>query len=54
MVKETYPMLKECKDINFIGKHGSTISWQERQRCCRGEVFVGNVILKLYEVSAQP
>ena len=49
LVKETMPLLKECKDINFIGcieareipKGGADVI------VC--EAFVGNVILKLYE-----
>ncbi|MCR5823339.1 MAG: phosphate acyltransferase PlsX [Lachnospiraceae bacterium] len=49
LVKETYPLLKECKDINFIG----SIEAREIPNgyadviVCEG--FVGNVILKLYE-----
>lgn len=49
LVKETFPLLKECKDINFIGSI-------EAREIPRGgadvivcEAFVGNVILKLYE-----
>lgn len=49
LVKETIPLLKECKDINFIG-------CVEARDIPKGEVdvivceaFVGNVILKLYE-----
>lgn len=49
LVKETYPLLKECKDINFVGSieareipHGSA----DVIVC---EAFTGNVILKLYE-----
>ncbi|MCQ2538038.1 MAG: phosphate acyltransferase PlsX [Lachnospiraceae bacterium] len=49
LVKETYPLLKECKDINFIGSieareipHGGA-----DVVICEG--FTGNVILKLYE-----
>lgn len=49
LVKETYPLLKECKDINFIGN-------VEARDIPKGvcdvvvcEAFVGNVILKLYE-----
>ena len=41
LVKETFPLLKECKDINFIG------SVEAREIPC--EAFTGNVILKLYE-----
>ena len=49
LVKETFPLLKECKDINFIGN-------VEARDIPKGvcdvvvcEAFVGNVILKLYE-----
>lgn len=49
LVKETMPLLKACKDINFIGSveareipHG----WADVIVC---EAFTGNVILKLYE-----
>ena len=49
LVKETYPLLKECPGINFIGSI-------EAREIPRGgadviicEAFVGNVILKLYE-----
>jgi phosphate acyltransferase len=49
LVKETFPLLKECKEINFIG------SIEAREIPGGGadvivcEAFVGNVILKLYE-----
>ncbi|MCD8129940.1 MAG: phosphate acyltransferase PlsX [Lachnospiraceae bacterium] len=49
LVKETFPLLKECKDINFIG------SVEARDIPAGGadvivcEAFVGNVILKMYE-----
>lgn len=49
LVKETLPMLRECKDINFIG------SIESREIPFGGadvivcEAFVGNVILKFYE-----
>lgn len=49
LVKETYPLLKACGDINFIGSI-------EAREIPRGgadvvvcEAFTGNVILKLYE-----
>lgn len=49
LVKETFPLLKACEDINFIGSI-------EAREIPRGgadvivcEAFVGNVILKLYE-----
>lgn len=49
LVKETFPLLKSCTDINFIG------SIEAREIPYGGadvivcEAFVGNVILKLYE-----
>jgi glycerol-3-phosphate acyltransferase PlsX len=49
LVKETYPLLKNCTDINFVGS-------VEAREIPSGDVdvivcdaFVGNVILKLYE-----
>ena len=49
LVKETFPLLKECKGINFVGSieareipHGGA-----DVIVCEG--FTGNVILKLYE-----
>lgn len=49
LVKETYPLLKECKDINFVGS-------VEAREIAKGgvdilvcEAFVGNVILKFFE-----
>ncbi len=49
LVKETFPLLKACEDINFIGS-------VEAREIPRGaadvivcEAFVGNVIIKLYE-----
>ena len=49
LVKETFPLLKNCNEINFIG------SIEAREIPAGGadvivcEAFVGNVILKLYE-----
>ncbi len=49
LVKETYPLLKECKDINFIG------SIEAREIPAGGadvivcEAFAGNVALKMLE-----
>ena len=49
LVKETFPLLKECKDINFIGSvesrdipsgYADVIVW---------DAFVGNCILKMFE-----
>lgn len=49
LVKETFPLLRACSDINFVGSI-------EAREIPRGgadvivcEAFVGNVILKLYE-----
>ena len=49
LVKETFPLLKECKDINFIGN-------VEAREIPHGycdvivcDAFTGNVILKMYE-----
>lgn len=49
LVKETYPLLKECRDINFVG---SVEAREIPAGVCDVivcEAFVGNVILKLYE-----
>ena len=50
LVKETFPLLKACKDINFIG---SVEAQRHSGTACADvivcEAFVGNVILKLYE-----
>ncbi|MCD7750860.1 MAG: phosphate acyltransferase PlsX [Lachnospiraceae bacterium] len=49
LVKETFPLLRECPDINFVG------SVEARDIPAGGadvvvcEAFVGNVILKMYE-----
>lgn len=49
LVKETFPLLKECKSINFIGSieaRDIPFGYADVVVC---EAFVGNVILKLYE-----
>ena len=49
LVKETYPLLKACDDINFIGSieaRDIPAGYADVIVC---EAFVGNVILKLYE-----
>ncbi|MCD8379857.1 MAG: phosphate acyltransferase PlsX [Lachnospiraceae bacterium] len=49
LVKETFPLLRDCQDINFVG------SVEARDIPAGGvdvivcEAFVGNVILKMYE-----
>ncbi|MDD7218818.1 MAG: phosphate acyltransferase PlsX [Blautia sp.] len=49
LVKETFPLLKECRNINFIGSieaRDIPFGYADVVVC---EAFVGNVILKLYE-----
>lgn len=49
LVKETFPLLKACKDINFIGSvevRDIPFGVADVIVC---EAFVGNVILKMYE-----
>ncbi|MGN1188141.1 MAG: phosphate acyltransferase PlsX [Lachnospiraceae bacterium] len=49
LVKETYPLLKECSDINFIGSVEARDIPEGDVDVIVTEAFVGNVILKLYE-----
>jgi glycerol-3-phosphate acyltransferase PlsX len=49
LVKETYPLLKECQDIHFIGSIESREIPSGYADVIVCEAFVGNVILKLYE-----
>ncbi len=52
LVKETFPLLKECKDIHFIGNvEARDIPFGEADVIVC-DAFVGNVILKLYEGTA--
>lgn len=49
LVKETFPLLKNCPDINFVGSieaRDIPAGYADVIVC---EAFVGNVILKLYE-----
>lgn len=49
LVKETYPLLKNCNEINFVGSIEAReipAGYADVVVC---EAFVGNVILKLYE-----
>lgn len=49
LVKETFPLLRECKTINFVGSvesRGMTNGDVEVAVC---DAFVGNTILKTYE-----
>ena len=49
LVKETYPMLKECKDINFIGSIEAREIPHGGADVIVCEAFAGNIVLKLYE-----
>ena len=49
LVKETIPMLHECKDINFTGCIEAREIPNGAADVIVCEAFVGNVILKLYE-----
>lgn len=49
LVKETFPLLKECKEINFIGNVEARDIPKGVADVYVCEAFVGNVILKLYE-----
>lgn len=49
LVKETFPLLKACKDINFIGSIEARDIPAGVADVVVCEAFVGNVILKLYE-----
>ena len=49
LVKETFPMLKECRDINFAGSIEAREIPHGQADVIVCEAFVGNVILKLYE-----
>lgn len=52
LVKETYPLLKECKDINFVGSIEARNIPMGDADVIVCDAFVGNVILKLYEGTA--
>ena len=49
LVKETFPLLKACKDINFIGSIEAREIPRSGADVIVCDAFVGNVILKLYE-----
>lgn len=52
LVKETYPLLKACPDINFIGSIEAREIPNGYADIIVCEAFTGNVILKLYEGTA--
>ena len=49
LVKEVYPLLKECEGINFIGNIEARDIPAGEADVVVCDAFVGNVILKLYE-----
>lgn len=49
LVKETFPLLKNCPDINFIGSIEARDIPAGEADVIVCEAFVGNVILKMYE-----
>lgn len=49
LVKETFPLLKECKDINFIGSIEARDIPSGYADVIVCEAFAGNIVLKLYE-----
>lgn len=49
LVKETYPLLRDCKNINFVGSVEARDIPEGDVDVIVTEAFVGNVILKLYE-----
>ncbi len=52
LVKETFPLLKECPSINFVGSIEARDIPHGEADVIVCEAFVGNVILKLYEGTA--
>lgn len=49
LVKETFPLLKECKGINFIGSIEAREIPHGQADVIVTDAFAGNVVLKLYE-----
>lgn len=49
LVKETYPLLKACPDINFVGSIEARDIPMGNADVIVCEAFTGNVILKMYE-----
>ena len=49
LVKETFPLLKACQDINFIGSIEARDIPSGYADVIVCEAFAGNIILKLYE-----
>ena len=49
LVKETFPMLKECPDLNFIGSVEARDIPSGVADVIVCEAFTGNIVLKMYE-----
>ena len=49
LVKETFPLLKECSDINFIGSIEARDIPAGAADVVVCEAFVGNVVLDVYK-----
>lgn len=49
LVKETFPLLKACPDINFIGSVEARDIAEGEADVIVCDAFVGNVIIKMYE-----
>ncbi|MCD8300259.1 MAG: phosphate acyltransferase PlsX [Clostridiales bacterium] len=49
LVKETFPLLKECRDINFIGSIEARDIPYGAADVIVTDAFSGNIVLKLYE-----
>ncbi|MDD3369556.1 MAG: phosphate acyltransferase PlsX [Lachnospiraceae bacterium] len=49
LVKETFPLLKNCPDINFVGSVEARDISAGAVDVAVCEAFVGNVVLKMYE-----
>lgn len=49
LVKETFPLLKECEDINFIGSVESRSIPDGVADVVVSDAFAGNLVLKMYE-----
>ena len=53
LTKETYPLLRDCDQINFIGNIEARDITEGQADVIVCEAFVGNVILKFYEGTAK-
>ncbi len=49
LVRDTFPLLKNCEDINFIGSLEARDVPFDKADVIVAEAFAGNVVLKMYE-----